>query len=140
MRRWQNIFLFWLPPILWMALIFWLSSFHKLQASPVSWQDFIIRKAAHFSEYVILFLLWYRTFHNTTKIFKKRMIIYSLALSLAYAVSDEFHQTFVSGRTGRLFDIGVDASGAVFGSLMIASLKPFLPKKLIKILEKVKII
>jgi len=140
MKNWQKFFLFWLPPFFWMGLIFWLSSFHKLQASPVSWQDFVIRKTAHFSEYVILFLLWYRSFRNTSQIAKKRMIIYSLLLAILYAFSDEFHQTFVSGRTGRWFDVGVDASGAVFGSLMVASLKPFLPKKLIQLLERVKII
>jgi len=65
---------YWLPVIIWCSLIFFLSSFHKLEASPVGWQDFIIRKTAHFTEYAILFVLFYRAFKNTTKYSFKKII------------------------------------------------------------------
>jgi len=123
-----------------MGLIFFLSSFHKLQASPVGWQDFFIRKTIHFLEYLILFLLFYRGFRNTTKISKIKMVGYSFLLSLVYAISDEYHQTFVSGRTGKLFDVGVDSAGSLFGVILIIKLKPYLPSRLIRLLGKLKII
>lgn len=140
MKKLEKYFLFWLPPIAWMAIIFILSSFHKLQASPVSWQDFLVRKTIHFLEYLILFLLFYRGLRNTSCFSKKKMVGYSLFLAIIYAISDEYHQTFVSGRSGKIFDIGVDSAGSLFGAILILRLKPYLPPKLIKILERLRII
>jgi VanZ family protein len=114
-----KIIIAWLPVIFWCGLIFYLSSFHKIQASPVGWQDFIIRKTAHFSEYAILFLHFYRAFKNTTKFYFKKIIWLSFCLTVLYALSDELHQTFVSGRSGRFFDIGIDTLGALFGLIIV---------------------
>ena len=119
MPKLKKVCFFWLPPIFWMGLIYFLSSFHKLQASPVGWQDFIIRKAAHFLEYAILFVLYYRGFKNTSKMNFRRIFFLSLLLTVSYALTDEYHQTFVSGRTGRLFDLGVDSLGAFFGLIFV---------------------
>jgi len=117
-----------------------LSGFHKLQASPVDWQDFVIRKIIHFSEYLVLFLLFYRSFRNTSKLSKTKMVAYSFFLAVIYAISDEYHQTFVSGRTGKIFDIGVDSAGSAFGAVLVLKFKPYLPPRLIKRLERLKII
>jgi len=68
------------------------------------------------------------------------MIIFSLVLTIMYAVSDELHQTFVSGRTGKLFDIGVDSTGSLLGAFLVAGLKPYLPVRIIKFLERFAII
>jgi len=107
----------WLPPLLWMVLIFFLSSFNKLQASPIGWQDFIVRKSAHFLEYAVLFFLYHRALKNTINVPVKRRLLLALFLTIFYALSDEFHQTFVAGRTGKTFDVGVDSLGAFFGLL-----------------------
>ena len=37
----------------------------------------------------------------------------AFVLSLLYAISDELHQTFVPGRSGRLTDVGFDSLGAL---------------------------
>jgi len=113
-----------------MALIFYLSSFHKLQASEVGWQDFIFRKTAHFTEYFILFVLFFRANSTTFKIKPKSIILWSLALTILYALSDEYHQTFVSGRTGKIFDISIDAIGAAAGAVSIK----ILPERISKII------
>ena len=39
--------------------------------------------------------------------------------AIFYANTDEFHQLFVPGRTGRLLDIGIDSCGALLGSLIL---------------------
>ncbi|MBU2577639.1 VanZ family protein, partial [Patescibacteria group bacterium] len=57
-----------LPPLLWTVLIYYLSSFNRLQASEIGWQDFILRKGAHFFEYGVLFVLVYRAFNFTTQV------------------------------------------------------------------------
>jgi len=121
----------WLPVVFWCGLIFFLSSFHKLQVSPVGWQDFITRKTAHFLEYAILFVLFFRGFKNTTNFSSKKNFLMSFLFTVFYALTDEYHQTLVAGRTGRSLDIGIDSLGAAFGGLAIRKI----PNKVAKILK-----
>jgi VanZ family protein len=107
-----KLFRFWLPPLFWMGLIFFASSFHSLRASPVVWQDFLVRKTVHFLEYAILFGLYFRALGNTTKLSLPKTYFLSFVLALLYAISDEFHQTLVAGRTGLPRDVLIDGAGA----------------------------
>ncbi len=132
----KKIVVYWLPPLVWMGLIYFLSSFHKLQASPVSWQDFVIRKTAHFLEFAVLFVLYNRGLAKSTQLPIKKRLFLTLALAIGYAMTDEFHQTMVSGRTGRFFDIGVDSLGAVGGLLFVLRLVKLLPDRWQKIFSK----
>jgi VanZ family protein len=129
----KKIFFYWLPPALWMGLIFFLSSFNKLQASEVAWQDFVTRKTAHFLEYAILCFLFYRGLKNTTRLSLARSLVLSFTLSVLYAISDEYHQTWVPGRTGKLFDTGIDSVGAAFGVLFSGKIVNLLPEKVKKV-------
>ena len=74
----------------------------------------IIRKLAHYTIYTIGgFLIMnyaYTTNHKT-----KEKILYSIAFGAGYAVSDELHQFFVSGRSARAFDVGIDTLGIITG-------------------------
>jgi len=115
----KKVIRYWLPPVLWMILIFWASSFHTLRASPVNWQDFVIRKIAHFLEYLILFVLFFRAFKGTTKLYSSIIYYLSFIISFLYAASDEFHQTLVAGRSGMIRDILIDTIGILFGSLFV---------------------
>lgn len=134
------IFFYWLPVIFWMGVIYWFSSFHKLEASPIGWQDFLIRKIAHLLEYTLLFFFYYRAFKNSIKIDKYRLVYLSLFLTILYSMSDEYHQTFVSGRSGRIFDVTVDSLGGVLGAFIVTELSPYLPARWRKLFEKLKII
>ena len=80
-----------------------------------SFSDFVVRKAAHFSEFALLSLLF-----NFTYFFykNKQNIFLSTALASIYAVSDEIHQIFVDGRACRFMDWVVDTSGAITGMLL----------------------
>ncbi len=80
--------------------------------------NLIIRKTAHFCEYALLaasfalhFILWKQK--------GKRLFIAPVILASLYAATDEFHQTFVPGRSGQWKDVFLDTSGAVIGSLII---------------------
>jgi len=134
MRHWQKTILAWLPPVFWMGLIFFLSSFHKLQASSIPWEDFITRKTAHFLEYTVLYFLYYRSFKKTTRYPLSKILVLSLVLTVLYAFSDEYHQTWVTGRTGRPFDVGVDSCGAIFGALFSWKILNLLPEKIRKVI------
>ncbi len=115
MNKLKRLIFFWLPPVVWMSLIFFLSSFHKIQVTEVDWANFTTRKLAHFVEYYVLYLLFYRAIKGTTGFGLKKALLFTFFLTFFYALSDEYHQTFISGRTGKLFDIGVDAAGALTG-------------------------
>jgi len=130
----KKIVVYWLPPLVWMGLIYFLSSFHKLQASPVSWQDFVIRKTAHFLEFAVLFILYNRGLTKSIQLPIKKRLFLALALAIGYAMTDEFHQTKVLGRTGKPFDILVDSLGALAGFLFVVKLTRLLPGKVQKII------
>ncbi len=115
---------YWLPTLFWMVVIFGFSSRPPLHVSPVAWQDFLIKKCAHVTEYFILGCLLYFSLHRTTNLTKKSIIILLIAIGLIYASSDEFHQTFVSGRDGRVRDILIDSMG-IFGSATILTFFSF---------------
>ncbi|MDD9265778.1 VanZ family protein [Paenibacillus sp. GCM10023248] len=90
----------------------------------VSWQDpvgvieFFIRKAGHVSEYAILALLWI-----IALLAKPVRVIMTLVtssiISVLYAASDEWHQTFVDGRTGHAIDVVVDTIGVLLAVLVV---------------------
>lgn len=109
---------YWFPVFLWMGFIFWLSSFHKLSVSEVSWQDFITRKLAHITEYAVLSGLTYRALGGTTRLITQHRLLVSIIIGILYSLTDEYHQTWISGRTGRWFDIGIDGVGVVIGGLV----------------------
>lgn len=130
----KKLIVYWLPIILWMGLIFFLSSFHKLQSDLPGWQDYVLRKIVHFLEYTVLCVLFFRNFRQTTNVTLVKALIFSVLLTIAYAASDELHQTFVSGRSGKPFDVMIDGLGAFFGLLFSWKIINILPEKVKKII------
>lgn len=78
---------------------------------------FIVRKAAHFTEYFILFILTYKVMKYYFK--EGKLFFISYVITVAYAMTDEFHQLFVPGRAGALKDVLIDSSGGLFGLLIV---------------------
>lgn len=73
-----------------------------------------VRKFAHYFIYLILGVLVL----NSVKEYKisfKEMLIVSLIVCILYAVSDEFHQTFIPGRAGKVIDVFIDTVGSISG-------------------------
>ncbi|MDF2542377.1 MAG: hypothetical protein K0S47_2095 [Herbinix sp.] len=77
----------------------------------------IVRKGAHFSEYALLAITLAFHFYVWGKR-KYKLALLSILLTAAYAATDEFHQLFVAGRSGELKDVGIDTSGAIFGTIL----------------------
>lgn len=86
----------------------------KVQSSRIEKLNLIIRKNAHAFEYIVLALLTCSVFF-INKFRGKGVIVYVLFICLLYAVSDEFHQLFVPGRTSLVSDVMIDFSGALVG-------------------------
>ena len=100
----------WAPPLVWMAIIFLLSSRTTLPSLAEPWLDVLLKKTAHFLEYALLAFLWWRALSGRGVRAGWSLIIAGL-VSILYAASDEYHQTFVPGRHGRLWDLAVDSAG-----------------------------
>ena len=98
----------WLPVVLWAGLIFTLSSIPHLGTDLGTW-DLILRKCAHMTEYAILAFLLARAFGREAP---------ALALGVLYAISDEVHQGFVSGRHASPIDVTIDTVGLLLGLLV----------------------
>ncbi len=79
---------------------------------------FLIRKVAHMSEYAILALF---TYYALIKIAFNKRIIFQITflISFLYACSDEFHQLFISGRSGQFTDIIIDSTGCLIMLLFL---------------------
>ena len=93
---------------------------------------FIVRKAAHFSEYFILFLFSYNVFRYYVK--DKKYSIYLILFVVLYAISDEFHQYFIPGRGPAFRDVLIDTSGGIFAYIIMKLFQEF---KILKLKKEV---
>ncbi len=91
----------------------------------------VIRKCAHVTEYAILALLIGRALGSVPSLRTKTSILSGAVLlgCAIFAVSDEYHQTFVKSRTPSVRDVILDVGGAVAGVLIAANFKRRDPKK-----------
>ena len=106
----------WLPPLLLMAAIFYLSAQPNLN-SGLGTVDLIGRKLVHFGEYALLCLLWWRAFAGSAG--GRRAALIAFVLASTYAATDEFHQSFVDTRNGSPLDWAIDTAGAAAAALWI---------------------
>jgi VanZ family protein len=89
-------------------------------ATIVSIQLFV-RKCAHLTVYAILGALLYRALRQTTPGLRSAAAI-AFMIAVAYAVLDEFHQSFVTSRTGSAVDVAIDGIGALIGLLLYSAI------------------
>lgn len=109
-------------PIALMALIFAFSAMPS-DNEHHSTLMFVMRKLAHFSEYFALTALWWWALKG--RIGGQRALLPAAAIAFGYAITDELHQTFVSGRTGTPRDVLIDAAGILTAAWLIRrSLNP----------------
>jgi VanZ family protein len=118
-RRLSPARLAWLlgPPLVVMAVIFYLSSQQSDGTHGVL--DLLLRKLAHVTEYTVLTLCWWRALRGLGVSRENRVAIaLAVGLALAYSASDEFHQTFVSGRHGTPVDVLIDSIGMTIAAVI----------------------
>lgn len=90
-----------LAPLLLMAVIFALSAQPNLNSGLGTW-DTILRKGAHMAEFGLLWFLWARALGHQG---------WAAVITIAYAITDELHQTAVTGRHGSPVDVLIDSTG-----------------------------
>lgn len=83
----------------------------------------VIRKGGHMTEYGILWLfLWSALVHpklNRGNVWSWQKAGWAWGLALVYAISDEWHQSFVASREGAARDVGFDMIGASVALLLL---------------------
>jgi len=135
----HNLIKYWLPVILWMGVIFGMSTrtfssehtsrfivpllnflFPWLSTQYVDLIHELIRKAVHVAEYFILGLLLFRAFRSdSSQKWRPQWTIYAVIGVMLYAACDEFHQSFVDSRGASLADVVIDSAGGVLSQIMI---------------------
>jgi len=100
------------------GLIFWLSDQQKLPMPDVfSFQD----KILHFGAYFIMAVFSWRAIRHAA-MNERHVLILSFLFCSAYGISDEWHQSFVHGRTASAWDWLADSLGAAFAVYLLPKL------------------
>jgi VanZ family protein len=138
-------FLSYIAVILWMALIFKLSSQPAVQSGKMSNGiteinikviekvkpnakfnlvkfDHMLRKNAHFFVYLFLGVFVINALRRSG-VRGYRCVVFALLICILYAASDELHQVFVTGRGAQVKDVIIDSAGACVGILVYLVIK-----------------
>lgn len=78
----------------------------------------LIRKVAHFCVYMLLGFLVYLLLQEGHGVEMKISLVQTPVICALYAITDEIHQLFVPGRSGKTADVMLDTAGAVFGMVV----------------------
>ena len=97
----------WLPATVLMLAIFAFSATPSENLPNFNWADLLIKKGAHAFGYGLLALAYFYAFRFAPA---KLKLVWLLAF--LYAISDEFHQSFVTGRHASWIDVLIDSAGA----------------------------
>jgi VanZ family protein len=109
-----------LPALAWMGLIFYLSDQPRLPEVPTLTGD-LTSILGHFCAYFgLAVLLWWALVPFGLS--ARQRVLLALAGAVLYGVTDEWHQSFVPGRTPDVKDILVDAIGATVGLIIVTSI------------------
>ena len=127
---------YWLPVILWSALLLatssdLFSSRHSgsiiamllgrfLTAAQLETFNFFFRKLMHLTGYGILGWLGFRAMRGERRGFTIPWAVVGVVIAVAVASVDEWHQTFVPSRGGSAKDVLLDGCGALIAQLFTA--------------------
>ncbi len=142
--KFKSFLKYWLPVVLWAALIFSASGDKKsvqhssriiepfvrwlipdISDEAVHTTVLVVRKCAHVTEFAIFTMLLMRAARET--VWKQsesvgwswKAALFAIVGSVLFAISDEIHQSFVPGRQGAAMDVVIDAAGAVSGLICV---------------------
>lgn len=158
-RKTVIIVLMWTAVLLWSTVIFLMSSqtgeessqtsggltaklvtvlFPDFDSKDAAAQDkiysgvsFFVRKTAHFTEYFILAFFAFFALERSIKINNSLILSFSgsVLYTVLFAVTDEIHQTSVSGRAGRFTDVLIDSAGALTAAAICFLTVKYLEKR-----------
>lgn len=125
-REMHKVILVWGPVLAVMAILFFASAQPKHEIPgkeetiyfsgavpifPGGW-DFLIKKSSHVLVYGVLAALTLRALKMSGQRLPQAAYL-AVVIAVCYAVTDEYHQSFIVGRSASMMDIGFDLLGAV---------------------------
>ena len=125
--------IYFIPSFIIMFIIFGFSGQNGTESSGLSSQitlwiqtylhipitEFIVRKAAHMSEYALLTCTFMYGFYKSQLSFDK-IRVYSIICTFLYACTDETHQLFIGGRAGQFSDVLIDTTGGIIAIIIVS--------------------
>jgi VanZ family protein len=116
----------WLLPI-------WVHLFGPISAAKWNIVHHYIRKTGHFTGYGLASLAFFHGWRTTLSLagrtlqsLWRRSALLAIACTLLLASADEFHQSFLAGRTSSPYDVCIDVSGAIVMQLIVLAFMPTL--------------
>jgi VanZ family protein len=104
---------FWFPGILYSGIIFYTSSIPSV-ATPL--QKIHFDKILHFLEYIPFGFLMARGIYSVKPATSVKILVMGVGLvTFLFGISDEYHQSFVVGRSSSIIDLIVDSAGGLIG-------------------------
>ena len=104
-----------LAPLAMMGAIFYFSA-QPFDGPDLAWWEVAVRKLGHMGGYAVLTFLWWWALVGRVD----RPLAIAAVISILYACSDEYHQTFTDNRSGTPVDVGIDAVGVGLACLAIS--------------------
>ncbi len=112
----MRLLLRWLPAFGLMAAIFALSSLPASRIPDLGALDVLFKKGGHMLGYAMLGLAYFYALPPRLHAGYRRAL--ALLMAVLFALSDEYHQSFVEGRGSTLVDVAIDGIGALFALLV----------------------
>jgi VanZ family protein len=100
----------WLPALIMMVAIFTFSSIPATNLPDFGPYDFLVKKGGHAIGYAMLGLSYFYALPRRLNAGYRWAL--ALMMAVLFALSDEFHQSFVQGRTSSLRDVMIDGTSA----------------------------
>ena len=104
----------WGPAALIMAVIFIASAIPGSDLPEFGGLDVFAKKGGHMLGYALLAIAYFRALNNGKNTTRSQFLI-AACLAGLYAISDEFHQSYVPGRNASPWDICIDVIGGIVG-------------------------
>lgn len=109
----------WLPPLVWAGLIFFISNQPKETFQKLGFTGQALSVGGHLIVYFVLMILLVLALRASTNLSNKQVYLVAFLIVAIYGLSDEYHQSFVPGRTPTLEDWLVDLIGAGLAMLVL---------------------
>lgn len=109
----------WVPPFVMMTAIFLFSSLPAERLPFFGEYDLLIKKGGHALGYAMLGVAYFYALPSRLSPVYRGLL--SFLMAVLFALSDEFHQSFVRGRTSTLRDVGIDSLGAAVALIAVAT-------------------
>lgn len=137
---WRGFGKYWVPVLVWMGLIFVLSTdlgsarrtsrfigpllrwvWPAVTEEQIGWTKMAVRKTGHVTGYAILGILCLRGVRRGIFVsdWRRRAALAAWLIASLYAVTDEFHQSMVPTRMASAADVALDSVGAAMGIAVV---------------------